>query len=465
MAVNKNLDLKLARLDVGIALADLFSASGYYDPTFDSRLNYSSTGTEGTLSGTTVTLPGENTTHLGSGGFTGATPWGMRYDLGFDVFYDRRTDTTSGTDFDTYTVDTGLAITQPLLRNFWIDQGRMTIKFNRKGLRVADLALLGVVNAVVRDVKLNYYELMFARENIRVQEKNLEVADRFARENRKKVEVGTLAPLDAQQAEADRALAEATLLTAWQTLGGQENILKLLISDDIESWYRTRILPTENLVAVPESYNLPGSWVNALTLRPDFNQVKALVEQQGILVDFRYNQLFPQLDLVGSYGRRGIDSGTTNRSARFSPALEDIRDDNLPRYSFGIVFSIPLENKGPRGAYRASKQRFEQLQTQLKQLHQTILVEVEDAVAKSQVDFRNVDASRQKRIADEAAYDAELKRLEQGKSTSFLVLEIQRNLFQSRVDEIRALADYNKDRVNVQFLEGTILEKSGIKIK
>jgi HAE1 family hydrophobic/amphiphilic exporter-1 len=101
----------------------------------------------------------------------------------------------------------------------------------------------------------------------------------------------------------------------------------------------------------------------------------------------------------------------------------------------------------------------------VKQLHQQILIEVEDAVGTAQGNFQRVAATREARLAAEAAYDAEVKKLENGKSTSFNVLSLQNDLTTARSEEIRALADYNKALGELYFREGSILDKRRITVE
>jgi outer membrane protein TolC len=462
-ALEKNLGLHIARVDVRGARSALLASYGYYDPTINLDAGYSSTTTEeGTFDFTTGAQPpaGERTSHNLTGHILGNLPWGMNYDIGNDVSY--LTSPNRGTNgpriLSNYDLDTGIVLAQPLLRDFWIDQGRAQIKLNRADVKISEFALRRQINTVVRDVVVNYYELIFARENVGVFEKAMELAQRLAAENKKRVEVGTMAPLEEKQAEAQSATARANLLVTLQQMAAQENRLINLITDNYEEWQNVRLAPTESLIAVPQAYNLPASWVSALTYRPDFNELKQELERQGIEVRLAQNQLFPQLDLVGSYGRAGIDRG-------FSGALNDIREDRLPRYSVGVVLSVPLGNRGARGRFGQVTTVRDRLQLQVKQLHQNILVQVEDAVAAAQSNFERAAATREARQAAESAYDAEVKKLENGKSTSFNVLSLQNDLTVARSREIRALADYNQALAELYFNEGTILEKRRITVE
>jgi outer membrane protein TolC len=466
MALEKNLTLQIAKVDVRGSRAALLGAYGYYDPVFDTRAAYNTSTEAARIDEDTLQLipPGERSTHLLTSGIIGALPWGMRYDIGGDLSYfssERFFVTETGvirTRPGQYELDAGIDITQPLLRDFWTDSSRTQIKLNRADVRISEMTLRWRIHEVVRDVMLEYYELVFARDNVLVKEKALELAQRLASENRKRVEVGTLAPLDEKQAEAQAATARADLIFALQQLGTQENLLIKLITDNYEQWQGLRVVPTESLVAVPQSLDLSSSWVSALTFRPDFNALKEELESQGLTVKLAYNQLFPRLDLVGGYGRQGV-----NRN--FSPTLAQVRDDELPRWSVGVVLSVPLGNRGARGTYGQATASRDRVGLQVKQRHQDILVEVEDAIGTAQGSFQRVTATREARLAAEAAYDAEVKKLENGKSTSFNVLSLQNDLTTARSQEIRALADYNKALAALYYFDGTILEKQRITVE
>src|SRR5207249_6057115 len=195
-----------------------------------------------------------------------------------------------------------LQLRQPVLKNFWIDSTRLTIAINKRNLKISELDLRFQIMNTVTAVEQAYYNLIFALENVKVQEKALELAERLQSENKKKVEIGVLAPLDEKQAEAQVAQSRADLLAARNTLAIQQNVLKNLLTDDYKAIHDTELIPAESLVAVPQSFNLQESWEKGLSSRPDLLQQRLTLEKQGYIVRFQRNQLFPQLDLVGTYG-------------------------------------------------------------------------------------------------------------------------------------------------------------------
>ncbi len=351
----------------------------------------------------------------------------------------------------------GVNITQPLLRDFWTDATRTQIKVNRRQLKISELAFRFQVMDVVTRVTQAYYDLIFARENVKVQEKAVELANRLLFENQQRVKAGAMAPLDQKQAESQAAVAQADLISARNDLLTTENALKNLLTDDFGSFYNIRLVPTEKLVAVPAGLNLFESWQNGLMMRPDYNQLKQELEKANIILKYRYNQLFPTLDLVGSYGRNGLDSD-------LGGAVEDIRGGDFPKWSGGVVFSVPLSLRRERNDYKSAKAQQKQALLRLKKLENDVMVQIEDSVNLVKSNLERVDATRAAREFAEDALEAQQKTLEAGKGTVFVVLQLQRDLTAARSGEIRALSEYNKALNQLYFNEGTTLERNGVEI-
>jgi len=307
-------------------------------------------------------------------------------------------------------------------------------------------------------VELAYYDLIFAQENVKVQEKALQLAEQLLRENKKRVEVGALAPLDEKQAESQTAARRADLLSANRLLAAQQNVLKNLLSDKYTEWQEVSLEPAEALAAPPPLLNLQDSWQKGLSQRPDLLQARVDLERQQIVLRYDHNQLFPQLDLIGSYGH--LASGR-----EFSDALGQIKEGSNPYYSYGAAITWPLSNRAARQSYKISKAEQRQLLLRLKKLEQTIMVDIEDAVKLAQTNFERVDATKQARLYAEAALEAEQKKLENGKSTSFNVLFLQRDLTQARSAEIQALTEYNRALSQLSLKEGTTIERNGLKVE
>src|SRR5262249_46336894 len=153
----------------------------------------------------------------------------------------------------------------------------------------------------------------------------------------------------------------------------RENTLKALLTDDFRSWAETEVQPAETLLAVPVSVTRSESFQRALALRPDLAEARLAVEKAAVNVQFRYNQLFPNLDLVGSFGYQGVESG-------FSRAVGDAYMFRGPDYAYGAVVSFPLANISGRNQYKESKAARQLAELQLKKAEQSVFLQVADWV-------------------------------------------------------------------------------------
>ena len=154
------------------------------------------------------------------------------------------------------------------------------------------------------------------------------------------------------------------------------------------------------------------SWRTALNQRPDLTELRLDLEKQGIIVRYRFNQLFPSLDLVGGYGLQSQENSG-------EAGLEDIRDRSKPQYAFGVVLSIPLSgNQAARNSYKASQAAKRQAVLNLKKLEQNILVQVDDSLNQVQSAYHRAESARQGRRYAEMALAGEQQKLADGVSTT-----------------------------------------------
>ena len=491
LALHHNLDIQIKRYNPEINAYNLGATYGAYDPSFSFSGEHDYDQSPGGIDAQGRPFAGtkiESDSY--SGGFQGLLPWGLSYNLGIslsDQTTIRPGSTATGPTFFTNQVfDVGLnannsfittnfpspstsseifsgragflQLRQPLLKNFWIDSTRLQILLDKKTLKISELDLRFQIITTVTAVEQAYYNLIFTQDSITVQQKALELAERQLSENKKRVEVGAMAPLDEKQAESLAAQSRSDLLGALGTEETQQRVLKSLLSDDYSKWENVSIQPTVALVAVPEKFNLQESWRKGLSMRPDFLEQKLSLEQQGYRIRFARNQLFPELDLFGT-------GGYGSSSTTFNGYLDQLGGRDNPFYTIGASITIPIGNTGARNNYRAAKAAKEQIALQVKQFEQNVLIQIENAISVANTSFQRVDATREARIYAEAALDAEQKKLESGKSTSFVVLQLTRDLTTARSNEIRALADYNIALAQIALNEGSTLDRRHVTLE
>src|SRR5208282_23926 len=244
--------------------------------------------------------------------------------------------------------------TQPLLKNFWIDSTRLNIRVNKNALQQSEQGLRLQLITSVTAVANAYYELIFAQQNVAVQQEALDLAQTQLGQDNQRVQIGTLAILSVQQDESQVAQAKASLIAAQSTLDTDQNTLKNLLTDNYSQWHDTDVRPTETLLAPRQTFDLQNSWTKGMSNRPDLLQAKLKVEQQGIELKYYRNQLFPELDLIGSYGYGGGGQVYEN-------AVDQVGEGNAPNYYYGAQITVPLGNVGPRNQYKATKATLQQI--------------------------------------------------------------------------------------------------------
>jgi outer membrane protein TolC len=214
-------------------------------------------------------------------------------------------------------------------------------------------------------------------------------------------------------------------------------------------------VPAETLLAVPENPDLSECLRQAIESRPEMLQAKIAADKQHLAIQYTRNQLYPEIDLTGSYGRNG-------GGGQFGPVLDELRKGTDPAYSYGVTITFPLENTAARNAYKSAKANLEQALLQIKKVETTIVSAVDNDVKTVRSDLLRVDATRKASQYAQDALDAGNARLQAGSTTSFEVLQLQSNLTTARSAEIRALADYNIALEQLALDEGRTLERSKI---
>jgi outer membrane protein TolC len=457
-ALQHNLDMQIERYDPKISLYNLRAAYSGYDPTFNISGQHDYNVSSGGLTAQQIAIPATTSkADVFDSSVVGSLPEGLQYNFSGNIA-DRTFDSGLGGSVENTSGSIGVNLTQPLLKNFWIDNTRLTIRVAKNRLNFSEQGLRNQIITSVTAVENAYYELIFAQQNVVVEQQALELAQTQLDQDKQRLQVGTLAQLSVQQDEAQVAQSRANLIAAQYTLVSDQNALKNLLTDNYARWHAMDVQPTEALTAPMVLFDLQDSWNKGMTERPDLLQAQLNVEQQGIQLKFDRNQIYPELDLIGSYGFNGT-------SKEFSGTFNQFNEGNQPFYSYGAQLTVPLSNVGARNNYKAAKATLQQVLLQLKQLEQNILVEIDDAVKQAQSDYQSVDATRESRVYAEAALDAEQKTYAVGKATTFDVLQLQNNLTAARLQEIRSLANYNEALANLAAQEGSTLERRGINIE
>src|SRR5439155_23332875 len=209
-------------------------------------------------------------------------PWGGRYAA--DWGSSRYTTTNL---FYNYSPQLQSAVTlnytQPLSRNFSIDQVRQQVQLSFKVRDLSNIQLQAVIVQTTRSVKNAYWDLTYARNNLTAQRQSLELAERSLRDNQRRVEVGTMAPIDIVQAQAEVAVNEQNVIVAQAAIKREEDRLRALIFDpDQPDFWQTTLEPTDAAPFQEQAVDLDAAIQGALERRADLSQAKNSLEQSDV---------------------------------------------------------------------------------------------------------------------------------------------------------------------------------------
>jgi outer membrane protein TolC len=379
-------------------------------------------------------------------------------------FNNNRSDTNSI--FTTFNPSFGstfnIDVTQPLLRNFSIDFSRQQIRVAKKNREISDVQFRQTVVNTVASVRHLYYDLIYAIDNLEAQRKSLALAQKLLDENQIKVRVGTMAPLDVVEAEAEVAGREETVIVAEAALAEAEDALKRAIfaQNDPEMW-ATRIVPSDRPTAEAIQVDTPAAIQRALENRTDIVAARKGLENADIVVKFNRNQALPAVNLVASYGSNGIGGTLIEREGLggdiirtvpggYGDAISSVFGRDYPTWSLGVNISYPVFNRAGAAASARARVNRDQTLASLRRLEMQVTVEVRTAARAVETNFKRVESTRAARVFQERRLDAEEKRFAAGMSTNFFVTQAQRDLAVAEVAELRAIAEYRKSLVDFE---------------
>ena len=396
-------------------------------------------------------------------------PWGGgRYTFGIDAA--RATSSNPTNPFNPQ-LDSGLgaSYTQPLLRNFTFDATRQNVALSQKRQEIADIQLRQTLTQTSRIVRNAYFNLVNAIGQLQVARKSLELAQTSLRNNEKKVQLGTIAPIDIVQAEAEVARTEEQVIVAEGQIGSAEDALRVLIMNPSQpDFWTTKLEPGEQPTLAPQPINLEAAITNALANRTDILQARKTVDQTDINMKYLRNQKLPALDVTGNYsavGTAGTQRVFDNSQGVFPPpiraqsqrsfgsALSDVFANDFKTWSVVFNLSYPLGTSQADAGLAQAKLQRDQQSTNLRDLETAIVAQVRDAARQVATALKRVETTQKARQLAEQNLQAYEKRLAVGLSDTFLVIQAQRDLTDQLNNQLAAIIAYNRALVNFEAVQ------------
>ncbi len=490
-ALEKNVDIELERENTRLAQFDLFAAQGVYDRNTTAAVSYGGFTQANTrlFSGTSATTTAQQTLTYNAGVSQLLEKGGGNYLINFN---NTRQTNNFGTLSPQYNPSLNFTFTQPLFRGYKIDASRRQIKIAKKTLDLNDATFRQRAIEIISRVQQAYWDLAFAIKDEEIQRDSVKLAETQLNNNKRQVEVGTLAPIEVIQSATTLESRRQQVFVAMNTVSQAENALKALTVDSPgDELWGTQIIPVESFDIKPISIPLGDALKLAVDNRPELRQFALQKDINQINVDFFRNQAKPQIDFVASYNMIGVagQRNAENPLALTVPACVDgqpppatgclpanllgsypkavgnLFKNDFRNWSVGVNIQIPWRNTVAKANLGRAIETTKQIDLQARRMSQSIEVEVRNAVQSLETAKMRIEASRAARIYAEQQLEGEEKKFAAGLSVTFFVLQRQTDLSVARGSELRALADYNKAVAELQRVVSTTLTSNSVEIK
>jgi outer membrane protein TolC len=458
LALESNLNIRIQRINPHIQEAFVTVAKGRFDPvaSLESRFNNTEDpSSTPSLAGANVRTSDSESIDLG---FLDSVATGGSYRLSLNTNRSKSNSQLQKPN-PAYRSGLSLSLNQPLLNGFGIGINRAFIRISRNN---QDISLLNLKSQLIRtlsEVHNSYWNLVFALENLKVQELALKQAQDLFAINQRLKEVGKASISDVLQAKAAVASREADVIAANDAVKDAEDALKRvtnMIED--ENLWDAEIVPLDTPSVEFLDVDLQESIIIALESRPEYAQGKLDLENSDISIKVARNGRLPILDLEGSFNLNGLGEEANEPFSQVGSA-------DYKSWSLGLAFRIPLGRREERAELKKSQFEKEQKLLSLKDIEQGIITEVRGVVRQLETDSKRIEATK---VAEELAkqvLSTEEKKYQLGLSTSYELLQFQANLATAANNHLRAVIDYRKSIADLYQVLGVTLEQLNIVVE
>jgi outer membrane protein len=464
-----------------------------YDPAITGTLQMDRNFTQSSSIFSPIPIANTNT-GIANFAYTQGFHWGTNMSVGFN-----NTHTTTNSPTSTYTpfINSSFQfrVTQHLLQGFGLAQNTRFIEIAKNNREISDVVFRLQVITTVDQIQNMYWDLVNAYENLKVQQDALALAQKTLSDNKKQVEIGTLAPIEIVRAQSQVATSQQAMTVAQTNLELQQLLMKNALSRTVEDpgLIDAEVIPTDTTLLPAQEAVIPSQDLinTALSSRPELAEARMNLANNAISRKAIRNNLLPAVDLFAYYGGSGIGGNVnpglptcqpgqnpfangcfdpqlaappfrTSSSVSYSSALNQLVDSSSPDKGVGVTVSIPIRNRSAQALQIRSDLEYRQAQMRLQQIENQIRIEVRNAQFSLQQNRAAVDAAQAAVALANQSLDAEQKKYALGASTTTLVLQQQSALTQAKSNLVSALTTYEKARVELDRATAQLLEHNGI---
>lgn len=369
-------------------------------------------------------------------------------------------------------------LSQNLLQGFGWDLNRRFITIAKNNREISDISFRQQIITTVVQIQNIYWDLVNAFEDVKVKQESVALANKTLEDNRKQVEIGTLAPIEIVRAQSDLATRNQDLIVSQTNLQLQQLLMKNALSRNLTdaTLVGAPVIPTDTMSIPAEEKVVPTQDLinDALTHRPELASSRIDLVNREINNKALRNGLLPSVGLFAFYGASSlggdqnplfINPGATPfPSTSYGGAFGDLFNSSAPDKGIGIQMNIPIRNRAAQADQVRGQLEYQQAQMRLQQLQNQIRIDVRNSQFTVTQNRARVEAARKAVDLARESLDAEQKKYALGASTNTLVLQAQRDLTQSQSLLVSAMAAYEKSRVDLDRATGLTLTNYGIEI-
>ena len=375
-----------------------------------------------------------------------------------------------------------VGFTQPLLRNRGAYITKLPITIARSRHRASQYSMIDQVTRLLAQAENAYWDVVFARENLRVQEKALELNEEALKRSRRELELGAISPLDIYQPEANYAAARIQVSQAQFRLQQMEDALRRQIGVDLDPDIRKLpIVLTETVLPPTDNAEMDREeWVRrALSNRPDLQSTLTNLATDDLQIKRTTNMMRPDLALRGNYtttGRGGdyfprpiTVGGVSVAQAPIRGGYTDVLDQvfgfNFPIYSFGLTLRLPLRDRSAAADLADAMVNKKLDSLRQRTLEQQIRLDVLNAISQVESSRAAVKLAVVARDLAQKQLDAEQKKYDLGTTVIFFVLDAQARLVNAEAQLVTQTVQYRRNLLSLTRVSGELLNERGIVVQ
>jgi len=518
-ALENNNDIEVARDDVRFQETQLRSLIGAYDPILSVTPTFSRSSSTSSNGSNDFRLNAGFNQLLERGGgsintFFNNSQTG-RNSQNNTTF--NQTSALGSSSSTTFSNNLGVTYTQPLFRNFGVDNTRRQIRIQRKRLQQSDADFRRQTIGIISQVQRSYWDLVFALRDQQNRLANLNLARESSRQIEAKIQAGVSAPLARAEVATELANRESDVLLATQQVSITENNLKtLLLRDPNAPEWTQAFVPIDKPTYSDEPIIVEDAIKDAMDNRPELSRLRFQKEINSIDINFFKNQTKPRIDLVSSFSLGGLALSGSNQEVRtnffttqqdlifadrinaliartntnsqvpippitnseivipassspifggFGRSFLNLFRSDSPNYSVGVTIQFPFKNRTAKANLAGARIQDQQTDAQMRSQEQIVVSEVRNAVQAVETARLRVLTSRRARENAEIQLEGERKLFEVGRSTTFLLFQRENALTNARNAEIRSETDYNKSLSDLQRSTSTTFRLNNIDVE